>query len=209
VFVTGLVLAAGGSTRLGAPKQLLPYRGRTLLDATLDTARACDFDQIMVTLGGSARAVRDQVDLSGTTIVECPDFGAGCGASISAAARATDVRVDAIVLMLGDQPGVRPGDVRRLIREASATPIGVCRYDGGPGRPAPDDSGAPSLGHPFWFRRETFGELANLHGDKAVWKLLHSGAYPVTEVAVRGPVPIDVDTRRDYERLLAGDRAVR
>jgi molybdenum cofactor cytidylyltransferase len=196
VFVTGLVLAAGGSTRLGRPKQLLPYRGRTLLDATLDVARACGFDQLMVTLGGSARAVRDCVDLSGTTIVENPDFEAGCGSSVSSAARATDVRVDALVLLLGDQPGVRPDDVRRLVRDASATPIGVCRYDDGPG-------------HPFWFRREVFGELANLHGDKAVWKLLHSGAYPVTEVAVDGPVPIDVDTRADYERLLAGDRALR
>jgi molybdenum cofactor cytidylyltransferase len=196
VFVTGLVLAAGGSARLGEAKQLLPYRGRTLLDATLDVARACGFDQVMVTLGGSAQAVRDGVDLSGTSIVENPDFGAGCGASISTAARATDVRVDAIVLMLGDQPGVRPEDVRRLIRDAAGTPLGVCRYDDG-------------LGHPFWFRREVFGDLATLHGDKAVWKLLHSGAYPVTEVRVAGPVPIDVDTRADYERLLEGDRAVR
>ena len=196
MFVTGLVLAAGGSTRLGEAKQLLPYRGRTLLDATLDMARACGFDQLVVTLGGSAQAVRDCVDLSGTTIVENPDFGAGCGSSISTAASATDVRVQGIVLMLGDQPGVRPDDVRRLIRDAKATPLGVCRYDDG-------------LGHPFWFRREVFGDLATLHGDKAVWKLLHSGAYPVTEVAVDGPVPIDVDTRADYERLLAGDNAVR
>ena len=196
MFVTGLVLAAGGSTRLGEAKQLLPYRGRTLLDATLDVARACGFDQVMVTLGGSAQAVRNRVDLSGTTVVENPDFGAGCGSSISTAASATDVRVHGIVLMLGDQPGVRPDDVRRLIREAKANPLGVCRYDDG-------------LGHPFWFRREVFGDLATLHGDKAVWKLLHSGAYPVTEVAVDGPIPIDVDTRADYERLLAGDRAVR
>jgi molybdenum cofactor cytidylyltransferase len=209
VFVTGLVLAAGGSTRLGRPKQLLPYRGRTLLDATLDVARACGFDQLMVTLGGSARAVRDCVDLSGTTIVENPDFEAGCGSSVSSAARATDVRVDALVLLLGDQPGVRPDDVRRLVRDASATPIGVCRYDDGLSRPAAENKSGTSLGHPFWFRREVFGELANLHGDKAVWKLLHSGAYPVTEVAVDGPVPIDVDTRADYERLLAGDRALR
>jgi molybdenum cofactor cytidylyltransferase len=196
VFVTGLVLAAGGSARLGEPKQLLPYRGRTLLDATLDVARACGFAQIMVTLGGSAQAVRDKVDLSRTDIVENPEFTAGCGSSISSAARATDVRVDAIVLMLGDQPGVRPVDVRRLIRDAAGTPLGVCRYDDG-------------LGHPFWFRREVFGDLATLHGDKAVWKLLHSGAYPVTEVPVAGDVPIDVDTRADYERLLAGDHAVR
>src|SRR5215216_2645414 len=45
--VTGLVLAAGGSTRLGRPKQLLAYGGGTLLDHTLATARACDFDQLI------------------------------------------------------------------------------------------------------------------------------------------------------------------
>ena len=51
-FVAGLVLAAGGSSRLGRPKQLLPYRGATLLDAVLGTARACGFDQLLVALGG-------------------------------------------------------------------------------------------------------------------------------------------------------------
>ena len=54
----GLVLAAGGSSRLGRPKQLLPYRGATLLDAVLDTARACGFDQLLVALGGAADDVR-------------------------------------------------------------------------------------------------------------------------------------------------------
>src|SRR5690349_17435524 len=75
VFVSGVVLAAGNSVRmrggpgvgrgrghgarnLGPAKQLLPYRGRTLLDAALDTARAAGFDQRIVTLGGSAAAVR-------------------------------------------------------------------------------------------------------------------------------------------------------
>ncbi len=72
------------------------------------------------------------------------------------------------------------------------TPIGVCRYAGG-------------LGHPFLFQRAVFPSLAGLHGDKAVWKLLHSGLFPVTEVPVEGPIPIDVDTRDDYERLLAQD----
>lgn len=191
MFVTGIVLAAGGSMRLGEAKQLLAYRGRTLLDATLDVARACGFDQLLVTLGGSAEAVREKVDLRGTTTVENPDFSAGCGSSISAAVGATAARADAMVLLLGDQPGVRPPDVRRLIDDARATPLGVCRY-------------ADGLGHPFWFRRDVFAELATLHGDKAVWKLLHSGRHPVTEVVVAGPVPIDVDTRADYERLLAG-----
>ena len=196
VFVTGLVLAAGGSMRLGEAKQLLPYRGRTLLDATLDVARGCGFDQLLVTLGGSAAEVRRRVDLSGTTAVENPDFSTGCGSSIAAAVRAADPRARGLVLMLGDQPGVRAADVRRLIRDAAGTPLGVCRYADGPG-------------HPFWFRADAFGDLAVLHGDKAVWRLLHSGAYPVTEVPCDGPTPVDVDTRADYARLLAGDRGLR
>jgi molybdenum cofactor cytidylyltransferase len=196
MVVTGVVLAAGGSMRLGEAKQLLPYRGRTLLDATLDMARACGFDQLLVTLGGSAQAVREKVDLRGTAVVENRDFGAGCGSSIAAAVTATDARADAVVLLLGDQPGVRATDVTRLIREAAGTPLGVCRY-------------ADGLGHPFRFRRDVFADLIGMHGDKAVWKLLHSGAYDVTEVSVDGPVPVDVDTREDYERLLAGDRGFR
>lgn len=50
-FITGLVLGAGGSTRLGRPKQLLPYGDRTLLEHTLDTARQCGFDQLVVPIG--------------------------------------------------------------------------------------------------------------------------------------------------------------
>ncbi|GIE99351.1 hypothetical protein Ari01nite_68160 [Paractinoplanes rishiriensis] len=186
-MLTGLVLAAGGSLRLGEAKQLLPYRGRTLLDATLDVARACGFDQLLVTLGGSAGEIRGRVDLGGCTVVDNPDFSSGCGSSIRAAA--AEIAGDAVVLLLGDQPGIDPADVRRLA--AAETPVAVCRYDDG-------------LGHPLLFRRPVFGDLTTLHGDKAVWKLLHSGRFPATEVRCAGPVPIDVDTRHDYWRLLAG-----
>jgi molybdenum cofactor cytidylyltransferase len=187
-MLTGLVLAAGGSLRLGEAKQLLPYRGRTLLDATLDMARACRFDELLVALGGSAAEIRDRVDLTGCTVIENPEFSSGCGSSVrSGVAR---VSADAFVLLLGDQPGVRPPDVWRVA--AVPTTLGVCRYDDG-------------LGHPFLFRREAFGDLLALHGDKGVWKLLHSDRYPVTEVPVTGPVPIDVDTADDYRRLLSGE----
>ncbi|GIF26172.1 molybdenum cofactor cytidylyltransferase [Actinoplanes tereljensis] len=188
--VTGLVLAAGGSLRLGEAKQLLPYRGRTLLDATLSMARSCGFDQLLVTLGGSAELVRSTVDLAGFEVVDNPGFSDGCGSSIRTAV--PYVTSEALVLLLGDQPGVSPDDVRRVA--AATTPLAVCSYDDG-------------LGHPFLFRRAVYPELGALHGDKAVWKLLHSGGYPVTSVACAGPVPIDVDTRDDYARLMAMDSA--
>src|SRR3954464_11419595 len=72
-FVAGLVLAAGGSSRLGRPKQTLPYDGTTLLRHALDSARACGFDQLLVTLGGGADEVRAKVDLRGADVVENRD----------------------------------------------------------------------------------------------------------------------------------------
>jgi molybdenum cofactor cytidylyltransferase len=191
LFVTGLILAAGASRRLGEPKQLLAYRGRTLLDATLSAARACGFDQLLVTLGAAGAQVRTAVDLGNAEVVENPEYSTGCSSSIAAALRSVDSRADGLVLLLGDQPGIKPSDVARLTADAKGS-MAVCRYDDG-------------LGHPMWFRRDMFTELSQLHGDKAVWRLLHSGRYEIREVPVEGAVPVDVDTWQDYEALLADD----
>ena len=182
----GLVLAAGGSSRLGRPKQLLPYRGATLLDAVMDTARACSFDQLLVTVGGAADEVRAQVDLSGAQVVVNEAFGEGCASSIAAAMGAIDPRADVLVLLLGDQPGVRAGTVDALLAGRDGAALAVCRYDDGPG-------------HPFAISREMFDRLRTLHGDKAVWKLVD--ALGAAEVPVDGPVPRDVDTWADYEAI--------
>ncbi len=189
-FVTGLVLGAGGSRRLGRPKQLLPFGEATLLDHTVATARDCGFGQLIVALGGSADDVRATVDLSGTDVVVNDSFGEGCSSSIAAAVGAVDERAEALVLLLGDQPGVTPATVRALIVGRGQAELAVCRYDDG-------------RGHPFAFGRETFGRLAGLHGDKAVWKLLDRAGDSVAEVAIAGPVPLDVDTWEDYEAVLS------
>jgi molybdenum cofactor cytidylyltransferase len=193
-FVTGLVLAAGAATRFGQPKQLLRYRGTTLLGESLASARLCGFDQLIVTLGGGSDEVRRGVDLDDVQVVENLDYTTGCSSSISAALRVVDHRADGLVLLLGDQPDVSPRAVQDLVHRAGGTPVGVCRY-------------TDALGHPFWFRRDVFPDLLELHGDKAVWKLLESGGYPLTEVDVAGSVPLDVDTWDDYEALLARDAA--
>jgi molybdenum cofactor cytidylyltransferase len=95
-----------------------------------------------------------------------------------------------MVLLLGDQPSVTPGAVRALIAGRGPADLAVCRYDDG-------------RGHPFAFGRATFGELARLHGDKGVWKLLDRRGADVVEVPVPGDTPLDVDTWEDYRAVLA------
>jgi molybdenum cofactor cytidylyltransferase len=160
-----------------------------MLGATLDMARACDFGQIIVTLGGAAPAVRDAIPLDGFDVVVVDDVGDGCSASVRVALGRVHPDAAGIVLMLGDQPGVDTALVRRLLTEGSASPIAVCRYLDG-------------VGHPFWLSRCMFGELADLHGDKGIWKLIESGSVGVHELAADGTVPLDVDTWDDYWRLV-------
>ena len=187
--VTGVVLAAGGSSRLGTPKQLLPYRDTTVLGASVDVARACGFDQVIVTLGGGLDRVRRTVSLNDVEVVTVDDFGSGCSSSLRVALTVVNPQASGIVLLLGDQPGVTPLTVERLLACASA-PIAVCLYDNG-------------IGHPFWLSRNVFDELSRLHGDKGVWRLVESGQFAVDELPVPGPVPLDVDTWDDYRRLVA------
>jgi len=187
-FVTGLVLAAGGSSRLGQPKQLLPLGGATLLDHVLSVARQCRFDQLLCVIGGGASEVRSAVDFTGVQLAENQAFGTGCSSSIAAALGAVDSRADVLVLMLGDQPGVRVSAVRALVAGRGEAPLAACAYEDG-------------RGHPLAFGRGMFGELAGLHGDKAVWKLLDSSGDQVADVRVEGRVPRDVDTWEDYHAV--------
>jgi molybdenum cofactor cytidylyltransferase len=100
-----------------------------------------------------------------------------------------------LVLLLGDQPGVTPATVAALLAGRGEAPLAACLYDNG-------------RGHPLAFGRSVFAQLATLHGDKGVWKLLDRRADEVVDVAVDGRVPLDVDTWEDYRAVLGeGDAA--
>lgn len=191
MFVTGLLLAAEGSPRLGVPKQLLAYQGGTLLGASLETARDCGFDQLIVTLGTASELVRERVDLDGARVVESPHADTG-SSSIVPALDVVDRRTDGLVVMLGDQPGVTSATVWSLVAEVAgpSTPIGVSRYDNG-------------RGNPCWFGRELFGELRQLRNDQDIWAVMGANRHPVTEVDAVGNIPLRVESWDDYQSLVA------
>lgn len=192
--VVGVVLAAGGSRRLGRPKQLLPYGDGTLLDQALHIARACDFDQLICVLGAESATIRKAVDLQDVVVVENTGYGSGCSSSLAVALAHVDLGIDVLVLLLADQPGVTPESVAALLAGRGGAPIAACAY--GDGR-----------GHPLAFARSVFPELQALHGDKGVWKLLDRCSGDVVDVAVGGRVPPDVDTWDDYLTCLAARRS--
>ena len=190
-FISGLVLGAGASQRFGPPKQLLPYRGTTMLGWVVDQAqRASGLDEVVVVLGRAADQVRAQVDFGAARVVENPVFGEGCSSSYRAGISAIDSESAAIMIILGDLPGVTPEIINRLAEEwrEQDAPIALCSYQG-------------RKGHPMIFARSMFTELVDLHGDKAAWKLIDANESTVQEVQFSLPYPDDINTPADFERL--------
>ena len=197
-FISGLILGAGSSQRLGQPKQLLPFGGTTLLGwVVLQAKRAAGLDELVVVLGRAADQIRQQVDFGAAKVVVNPVFGEGCASSYRVGLGALDPKSEAIMIILGDQPGIKPEVIDRVAEEwrQGESQIALCSYRG-------------RKGHPMIFARPLFDQLLVLHGDKAAWKLVD--AYPdlVQEIEFDLPFPEDINTWADFERLAgAGESA--
>ena len=190
-FISGLILGAGASQRFGEPKQLLPFAGTTLLGWVVSQAQqAMGLDELVVVLGRSADEVRERVDFGDASVVENRVFAEGCASSYRAGIAALDSHADAIMIILGDQPGITPEIIDCLAEEWRKTdaPVAICSYEG-------------RRGHPMIFARRLFEQLEVLHGDKAAWKLVDAHASSLLEVQLAIPFPEDINTREDFERL--------
>ena len=190
-FISGLVLGAGESQRLGPPKQLLPFRGTTMLGWVVDQAqRATSLDEVIVVLGRAAEEVRHRVHFGAARVVENPIFGEGCSSSYRAGIGAISSESEAIMIILGDQPGITPEIINHLAESwrAGNAPIALCSY-------------ARRRGHPMIFGKSLFPQLMDLHGDKAAWKLVDANAALVQEVQFDLPYPDNINTLEDFERF--------
>jgi len=191
-FVSGLVLAAGASTRLGRPKQLLPFGTTTLLGKVVAEARAASaLDEVVVVIGGAATEVRRGVDLADAKVVENPEFTQGCSSSYRTGLGALDPRAQAVAVLLGDQPGVDRTVIDTVVDEWRRTRDRILLA-----------SYRTREGHPLVFARALFDQLVVLQGDKAAWKIVDAHRDWIRPVPVDRPHPRDVNTWEEYEDLL-------
>jgi len=197
-YISGLVLGAGASSRFGKPKQLLSFRGTSLLGWVINQAeRATGLDEVIVVLGRAADEIREKVIFGNAKVVENPVFGEGCASSYRVGIGALDPRSDAIMILLGDQPGVDPETINRIAYEwrRGDGQIALASYQG-------------RKGHPMLFAKPLFDKLVGLHGDKAAWKLVDANPDLVRVIPFDRPFPEDINTVEDYLRHAEHDSSL-
>jgi molybdenum cofactor cytidylyltransferase len=187
-----IILAAGASSRLGRPKQLLPYQGKSLLAHAVDTAIDADADPVIVVLGADAPAVEKEIDEKKVHIVTNTEWKEGMASSIRCGLQTlkrTALMSDAVILMMCDQPYVSPSVLNELIATQKNTgkPIVLSRYG--------NTKGPPAL-----FYKTLFAELMDLTGDEGARSIVAKhGSDVATVLFEKGN--IDIDTEEDYRKL--------
>lgn len=193
-FLSGVILAAGGSVRMGLPKQILPLAGRPLLQHAIDAAAGARLDEIVLVLGHAAEAVRAAVTLPvspPTRAILNPVWEEGQSTSLRSGLKATDPRAAAAAVLLGDQPGVTPLLVRRVAEAFFASGRLAARPIWRAGeRRIP--------GHPVVLGRDAWAAMDALHGDEGARAVLAAHSDWLCEVAIDGEPPADIDDANDY-----------
>ncbi len=198
--IAAIVLAAGGSTRMGTAKQLLPYRGRTLLRHVAEIVIASGCRPVIVMLG--AQGDRLERELIGLPVwaVHNADWMKGIGTSIRAGIRKLQTigdEVSAAVITVCDQPLLQSDTIRRLCTAFTEHNDGIVASDYG------NSAGVPAL-----FQRRYFADLLTL-ADAAGAKRLIEGANGEVRRISFPAGGFDLDTPLDYERLQAIECEVR
>jgi molybdenum cofactor cytidylyltransferase len=194
--VAAIVLAAGMSRRMGKPKQLLRAGERTLLEHTLESVRHSSAGETILVLGFAAEEIRQQISTEGFKVVVNAAYAEGMGSSLRAGISALGPQIEAVLIVLADQPFVRPATLDRLIEhhQKFRPQILIPTYNG-------------FRGNPVLLDRSVFPEVANLRGDIGCRAIFgnHTEGIAKLEVDDIG-ILLDVDTQGDWEQLISAVR---
>jgi len=187
-----MILAAGASTRMGTPKQLLAYRGCSFIRNMAEVAIASVCQPIAVVLRANAEQIKPEISQLPVHIVENQQWADGMSSSIWVgleALLAVNQDLEAVAIALCDQPFVSSQTLDRIVEAYRFTgnPIIASEYAG-------------TLGVPVLFSRSLFSELMALKSNEGAKKLIKKHIHEVFSV----PFPegsIDIDTPNDYEQL--------
>ena len=185
-----LVLAAGSSSRLGRPKQLLVYQGETLLHRAVRTALAAGYAPVVVVTGALDAALRHAVADLPCRAVHNPDWAAGMGASIRAGLAALGPAAPAVLVMGCDQPLVAAGQLAALVQRQQAT-----------GAPAVAAAYADAFGIPALFAATALADLRGIRPEQGAKPLL-ARYGPALALVPMPAAAFDVDTPAAYQALL-------
>ena len=189
--IGAVILAAGMSSRMGEPKQLLRLGGKTLLEQVLENARSAAVDEIVVVLGAAAESIRQQVDLNKIKVVINSSYRQGMGTSLGAGLAALDPAIKAALIILGDQPFVRPATLQRICEEyrRSHAQIVIPLYKG-------------FRGNPILLDRSVFPEVMALSGDVGCRAIFGDHPEGIVKLSVEDAgILLDIDSKADFDKL--------
>jgi molybdenum cofactor cytidylyltransferase len=191
--IAAIILAAGASTRMGTPKQLLPWRGRSLLRSITETAIAANCYPIIVVLGAYSMQIQPEVHDLPVQVVDNPAWQIGMGSSISSGIQALlrqDIVIDATILLLCDQPFVSVHTIQQMrsIYETTHQPIVASTYN-------------KTIGVPALFHTKFFPELADLHQSEGAKVVIQRHLSSVAKFDFPQGA-LDIDSPQEYQFLL-------
>jgi molybdenum cofactor cytidylyltransferase len=192
--VGAIILAAGKSTRMGEAKPLLRLGESTVLGQTLENVRGAGVDEIILVLGFSAEAIRQQLPISsieGLKVVVNQAYTQGMASSLRAGLCAVGPQIDAALIVLADQPFIRPETLDLIVDRyrCSCAQIVIPSYKG-------------FRGNPVLLDRSVFPEVMALDGDIGCRAIFGNHLEGIVKAEVEDAgILLDIDTKDDYVRL--------
>lgn len=191
----GIVLAAGEASRFGSPKQLVHFRGKSLLSWVLDACVKSELARTFVVLGCEAERIRSEHSalLLGRNIdvVMNEHYREGLSSSIRAGVQAAMDAYSAVMFLLADTPFVTSELINEILTSFGRLDKRICVAMHG-----------SRIGHPCVFHRDLYPELLDLHGDRGARTVIDAHASETLYIPMHTDQPfIDIDTESDLRGL--------